>query len=56
MVRVVAVNGFGDREVHMIRNRFEERLGKVEVKLERVSEIPRTERGKFRAVISNVKR
>ena len=54
-VRVVAGTGFGVREEQLIRQRFEDRLGQVRVILEKVPEIPRTERGKFRAVISNVK-
>src|SRR5262249_3493008 len=54
-VRVVTGNGFGPREEQVIRQRFEDRLGKVRVVIEKVHEIPRTERGKFRAVISNLK-
>lgn len=55
-VRIVTLDGFGKREAEVIRKRFEERLGKVEVRLERVPEIPRTEQGKFQAVISQVNR
>jgi phenylacetate-CoA ligase len=54
-VKLVADSGFGGREEQTIRNRFEERLGKVHVTIQKVREIPRTERGKFRAVISNLK-
>jgi len=53
-VRVVTVNGFGESEASVIRNRFEERLGKVLVNVERVREIPRAERGKLRAVLSKL--
>jgi len=52
-VRIVAGDGFDESQARTIRTRFEERLGKVLVRIERVSEIPRTERGKFRAVVSN---
>ena len=38
----------------IIEKRFQERLGPVSVCIERMSEIPRTERGKFRSVISKV--
>ncbi|HUJ10914.1 MAG TPA: hypothetical protein VL171_12900 [Verrucomicrobiae bacterium] len=50
-VKVVPQNGFGAREEEMIRQRFAERLGPVEVEIETVAAIPRTERGKFRSVI-----
>ncbi len=51
-VRVVARPGFGRGEADLIRRRLQERLGPIRVKVERVSEIERTERGKFQAVIS----
>ncbi|MEQ1935276.1 MAG: hypothetical protein ABL962_15560 [Fimbriimonadaceae bacterium] len=53
-VKVVTRDGFGAAEEAIIRTRFAERLGPVQVTIQRVREIPRTERGKFRAVISNV--
>jgi len=53
-VKLVVTSGFGDREDQIIRHRFEERLGKVHVTIQLVQEIPRTERGKFRAVISHL--
>jgi phenylacetate-CoA ligase len=53
-VKIVARNGFGDRDEQTVRRRFGERLGKVQVQVQRVNEIPRTNRGKFRAVISNL--
>ena len=53
-VRIVALEGFGERERQSIRDRFEQRLGRVGVRIEQVSEIPRTERGKFRAVLSRI--
>lgn len=51
LVKVVARDGFGHEEEQLIRSRFFERLGPVRVGIERVLEIPRTERGKFRSVI-----
>ncbi|MDX1980488.1 MAG: hypothetical protein SFV51_09490, partial [Bryobacteraceae bacterium] len=55
-VKVVAPDGITPKEEDTIRARFEQRLGKVRVNIENVSSIPRTERGKFRAVISHVAR
>ena len=54
VARVVATAGFGSKEENLIRRRFAERLGPVRVQIEQVREIPRTERGKFRAVISRL--
>jgi len=54
-IRVVALDGFGEKEAHVIRNRLVERLGNVKADIERVPAIPRTERGKFRAVISKLR-
>ena len=50
-VKVVPQNGFGAEDEKLIRQRFAQRLGSVEVIIEPVTAIPRTERGKFRAVI-----
>jgi phenylacetate-CoA ligase len=56
-VRVVAHEGFGDDEIRAIRTRVaEERLGPLQVTVERVPQIERTERGKFRAVINRLPR
>lgn len=55
VVKVVATAKFGKEEEAIIRRRFAERLGSVSVQIERVHDIPRTERGKFRAVISFVR-
>jgi phenylacetate-CoA ligase len=52
IVRVVANDGFGPVEEQLIRLRFTQRLGPVHVEIERAETLPRTERGKFRAVIS----
>jgi phenylacetate-CoA ligase len=54
-VRLVPCPGFGDAETKLIRQRFQERLGPVEVRVEVVKTIPRGENGKFRAVISKLK-
>lgn len=54
-IRIVAHDGFGEREENLIRHRIiHERLGNVRVVIERVPEIERTERGKVRAVVSKI--
>ena len=55
-VRVIADNGFGDEQVREIQKRFRDRLGPVNVAVERVSELQRTARGKIRGVISLLNR
>jgi phenylacetate-CoA ligase len=55
-VRLMVDAGFGDEERKIINQRFSERLGKVHISFEYVDHIERTERGKFRAVISRVNR
>jgi phenylacetate-CoA ligase len=56
-VRVVTREAFGESDLRTIRSRIaEERLGKMTVEIERVPEIERTERGKFRAVINRLPR
>lgn len=55
-VRVLTLETFGHGDEEEIRRRFADRLGPVKVVVERVRKIPRTERGKFRAVISQVVR
>jgi phenylacetate-CoA ligase len=52
VVRTVVEDGFSRNQEQQIRHRFQERLGPVKVRIDKVKEIPRTERGKFRAVIS----
>jgi phenylacetate-CoA ligase len=54
-VRIVATRDFGDKDERVIRQRFRERLGNIQVLIEPVTCLERTERGKFRAVISHVK-
>ena len=53
-VKVVPQDGFGSEDERLICRRFAERLGTVDVAIEKVAAIPRTERGKFRAVICNL--
>lgn len=53
-VRVVAGSDFGARESGLIERRVQERLGGVRVVVEKVDQIERTSRGKFRAVISRL--
>jgi phenylacetate-CoA ligase len=52
-VKVVGRDGFGPAEEASIRKRFADRLGPVSVAIHQVPEIPRSARGKFRAVIRN---
>jgi len=56
IVKVITTDGFDEAETNLIRKRFDERLGPVKVKIFKVSELERTERGKVRAVISHVKK
>lgn len=55
-LRLVVDPEFSDDERAIIHKRFEERLGPIDLTFEFVDWIERTERGKFRAVISKVKR
>lgn len=51
-VRVVAVPGFNQEERETIRERLEERLGKIRVLIDTVDQIEGSARGKFKAVVS----
>jgi phenylacetate-CoA ligase len=51
---VVPTAEFGQPDVRDIQQRIKQRLGDVEVVVERVSEIPRTRAGKFKAVVSHL--
>ena len=53
-IRVVAAGTFGAKEQSVISDRVRQRLGQVRVIVERVPELPRTERGKLRAVVSKL--
>lgn len=55
-LRLVVDPEFNDQDRQIITRRFEERLGTVNLIFEFVDHIERTERGKFRAVISHVQR
>jgi len=55
-VRYVPADGFGEADARAIITGLRARMGTVEVVLEEVSAIPRTQGGKFRAVVSNVRR
>jgi phenylacetate-CoA ligase len=51
-VRVVPTSAFSPVDVADIESRIKQRLGSVQVIVEKVSEIPRSKAGKFKAVIS----
>jgi len=53
-LKLVVRTGFDTTEERVIRERFTERLGPIHVQIDVVPEIPRTERGKFRAVVSKL--
>jgi phenylacetate-CoA ligase len=53
-VKFVPAAAYSTRDGEMLRQRIRDRVGPVEVVLERVDDIPRTSNGKFRAVISHV--
>jgi phenylacetate-CoA ligase len=55
-LKLVADGRLDENEERLIRGRFEERLGAVKLTIEYVDYIEKTERGKFRAVISKVQR
>ncbi len=55
IVKVVPAEGFGEEDVEAIKNRMHQRLGPdVNLQVQQVSEIPRTQAGKYKAVISKV--
>jgi phenylacetate-CoA ligase len=53
-VRVLADDGYGPAQADEIRRRMTDRLGLVQVVVQRVDELERSSRGKVRAVISRV--
>jgi phenylacetate-CoA ligase len=55
IVRYVPTVGFSAAHDQSIIERLQQRLGPIQVKLEPVTELPRTANGKFRAVISHVR-
>ncbi len=54
IVKYVPAQGFDQSSAKDLTSRIQERMGDVEVILSEVTQIPRTERGKFRAVICNL--
>lgn len=56
LIRLVADRNFGETEKDEIHRRFQTRLGQVNLEFEFVDRVERTLGGKFRAVISYVKR
>jgi phenylacetate-CoA ligase len=54
LVRVVPGEGFGPTQAGLLTTRIKDRLGDMNVRLEEVESIPRTSRGKFRAVICDL--
>ncbi|MDI6694114.1 MAG: AMP-binding protein [Anaerolineales bacterium] len=55
-VRLVVNAGFSEDEKRILYQRFVERLGPINLEFQLVDQIERTERGKFRAVVSHVPR
>jgi len=55
-LRLVVQDNFNDLDRKVLQERFNQRLGPIDLKIELVDEIERTERGKFKAVISKVNR
>ena len=55
-VRLVVKSEFGETDRKIIYDRFEQRLGEINLEYEFVDQIERTESGKFKAVISRVSR
>ncbi len=53
-VKFVPAANYNERAGRDLANRLRERMGDVEVKLEKVAAIPRTSRGKFRAVVCHL--
>jgi phenylacetate-CoA ligase len=53
-IKIVAAEGFGPEQEKSIRQRTVQRLGPVQVTIERVPTIQRNSRGKFRAVVSQL--
>ena len=55
-VKLVVGPGFDEEDKQVIYDRFFQRLGPIHLYYEQVDQIERTDRGKFRAVISKVTR
>lgn len=55
-LRIVTSEGYSEKDKNELEKRVKDRLGPVMVEIEKVNQIERTSRGKFRAVISRIKR
>ena len=55
-IRLVVLPDFGKSDKEIIYDRFQQRLGEIKLDYEFVDKIERTKAGKFKAVISHVKR
>jgi phenylacetate-CoA ligase len=53
-VKVVGTSEFDEKDERVIRERFRQRLGRIQVLIETVPFLERTERGKIRSVISHI--
>lgn len=54
LVKYVRGSEFGPRQADALKARIGERLGAMQIRLEEVTAIPRTPRGKFKAVVCNL--
>ena len=54
LVKYVPSDGFQNKALTKLGDRIRDRLGDIEVAFEKVVEIPRTNNGKFRAVICDL--
>jgi phenylacetate-CoA ligase len=55
-IKLVTSKQLSSEEIDLIRKRMESQLGKIELIISIVESIPRNNNGKFKAVISHVKR
>ena len=53
-LRIVTSDDYKDSDGQMLVDSFAQRVGEVAIQLERVAEIPRTARGKYRMILSNI--
>ena len=56
IIKIVTEDGLNLTEAALIKSRIESQLGSIQIHIEEVNEIPLTGNGKFKAVISTVKR
>lgn len=55
-ILVVPADGFSARDEKIIKDNFMQRVGEGKVRIEKVKEIPRSAMGKYRSVISKIKK